>query len=311
MPRTKQTVLEYRTYDLPADFPILVLAGEEWRISPVPSKRLHIHNYLEIGLCHSDSGQMILGEEQQDFSADCVTFVARNVPHTTWSSPGTYSLWSYLYIDVEAVLGRYGLSQLPDLNAFNKMLANGHFILSRQNHPWALPLARGILDEFQEKKPGWRACVRGLLLTFVIDMLRIYSDEDERARDKDLTVITPALDYMRRNYDQAFSMERLAEMCHISPTHFRRLFGAQIGTNPLQFLHQLRITQSCRLLRTTEGTIAEIATQVGYSSLCCFNQHFRRIMGCTPSEWRRSGGEERPALITFTGWMQAETPEES
>ena len=37
MPRPKQAVLEYRSYDLPADFQLFMLTGEHWRISPVPS----------------------------------------------------------------------------------------------------------------------------------------------------------------------------------------------------------------------------------------------------------------------------------
>lgn len=308
MPRSKQTVLEYRTYELPAEFPLFVLSGEDWRISPVPSKRLHIHNCLEIGLCHSDSGSMILGEQEISFSADDVTFVARNVPHTTWSSPDTHSHWSYIYADVEAILGSHGLTQLQDINAFNRMMSNGYFLLSPDRCPWAKPMVVSILTEFAGKEPGYRSSIRGLFLSFIIRVLRIFSDHEKSAQDKNLSVIGPALEYMQSNYDQAFSMEKLAELCHISPTHFRRLFGSQMGTNPLHFLHQLRIMQSCRLLRSTDMTIAEAATQVGYSSLCCFNQHFKRIMGSTPSVWRRSGEGDRPALITYTGWMQAENP---
>ncbi len=36
MARPKHTMLEYRNYELPPDFPILVLTGERWHISPVP-----------------------------------------------------------------------------------------------------------------------------------------------------------------------------------------------------------------------------------------------------------------------------------
>ena len=114
MPRQKQAVLEYRSYDLPADFPLFMLTGEHWRISPVPSQWLHIHNCLEIGLCHSDSGEMILGEQQYSFQSGYVTCIARNVPHTTWSSPGTHSLWSYLFVEPETLLGRFGISQVPE-----------------------------------------------------------------------------------------------------------------------------------------------------------------------------------------------------
>ena len=56
MGRHSKTVIEYRSYEFPPHFPLRVIAGEEWRISDVPSGVLHFHNCLEIGICESDSG---------------------------------------------------------------------------------------------------------------------------------------------------------------------------------------------------------------------------------------------------------------
>lgn len=309
MPRAKRSVLEYRTYDLPADFPLFVLSGESWRISPSQSDRLHIHNCLEIGWCQSDSGSMIMGDQKMAFGKDCITFIARNVPHTTWSAPDTHSLWTYLYVDMEALLGTYGMAMIPEINTFYKMMTNCCMMLRPDAHPWAMPVIRAVLSEWEQKQPGYRNAIRGLMVTFTICMLRIYMEDSQGMKDTHLPIIGPALEYMRAHFDQNYSMDLLADLCHISPTHFRRLFSAQMGMSPLHFLHQLRIMKSCRLLRTTATTVAEIATQAGYSSLCCFNQHFKRFMGCTPSEWRRTSGENRPSLMTYPGWLQAEDPE--
>ena len=309
MSKTKKTVLEYRTYELPADFPLLVLAGEKWRISPVPSSRLHIHNYLEIGWCHTDSGSMILGDREVPFEKDYITFISPNVPHTTWSAPGTHSLWSYLYVDIEGMLGSRGMELIPDANAFYEMLATGHFLLPPDQYPWAVPIIRAILTEFEQKQPGYRSSIRGLILHLVVCMLRIYSADKQQSMDKSLSQIGPALEYMRSSFDQAFSVDQLAKLCHISPTHFRRLFSTQMGSSPLQFIHQLRIRRSCQLLTNTDETISQIAIQAGYASLCCFNQHFKRIMGCTPSEWKRDNVKNRPSLIAYSGWLQAEEPD--
>ena len=49
MPRHKKPYIEFRDYNLPARFPVLLLSGEEWRISDIPSPRLHIHNCLRSG----------------------------------------------------------------------------------------------------------------------------------------------------------------------------------------------------------------------------------------------------------------------
>ena len=94
MARPRIIFSEYRNYELPADFPILALHGDNWLISPVQSPRLHFHNCVEIGLCRRGSGEMIIGEDHLSFSEGTVTFVAPHVHHTTWSSPDSHSLCS-------------------------------------------------------------------------------------------------------------------------------------------------------------------------------------------------------------------------
>ena len=41
MAKSKNSVTEYRNYYLPMNFPVLLLSGEHWRISDVPSGRPH------------------------------------------------------------------------------------------------------------------------------------------------------------------------------------------------------------------------------------------------------------------------------
>ena len=107
---------------------------------------------------------MVLGEQQYSFQSGYVTCIARNVPHTTWSSPGTHSLWSYLFVEPEALLGRFGISQIPDLQAFNRMVSSCRFLLPPDQYPWAMPLVQEIMNEFTDQPSGYRVCIRGLLL---------------------------------------------------------------------------------------------------------------------------------------------------
>ena len=44
MARPRSSIMEYRSYELPDDFPLRILSGDTWRISPVPSGRLHFHS---------------------------------------------------------------------------------------------------------------------------------------------------------------------------------------------------------------------------------------------------------------------------
>ena len=149
MARPKRMILEYRNYELPPDFPILVLTGDRWHISPVPGKHLHIHNCLEIGLCHSSGGTMVFGDQQVHFTAGDVTCIARNVPHTTWSDPDEASRWSYLFLDADTLLGPSVLRQHSGLKDAGHFLSDCRLLLHSADHPWIQPQVEEIIEEMQ------------------------------------------------------------------------------------------------------------------------------------------------------------------
>ena len=312
MPRPRQTIVEYRSYELPCELPIRLLQGPQWRISPVPSARLHFHNCFEIGLCLEGSGTVQLGERCLSFREGDVLCVARNVPHTTWSAPETTSLWTYMHLDPEQMLGLDRIGRIPDLDRFLLLLSDCNLLLSPADQPWALPLLRRLVEELSQRQAGYPVAVQGLVAAFFVALSRVdTAQHPAQPAGGQLLSVSPALDYLHLHYMETFPLEVLAEACHMSPTHFRRCFHQQTGTSPLAFLHRMRVLKSCTLLRTTGASVAAVAAQVGYNSLSCYNRRFLENMGCTPTAWRgmdRDGGKTR--LLTFTGWERAETSEE-
>ncbi len=313
MGRPHRTILEYRSYELPADFPIMVLTGDRWHISPIPGQHLHFHNCLEIGICHTSGGTMVFNRQQLKFKAGDVSCIARNVPHTTWSDEGNGSLWSYLFLDAYALTGASLQSVPTGPFGLGRFLSDCHLLLDSSRYPWARVLTEQIIDEMVSQSPGYQVIVRGLCSALLTYMFRVYSSqsESESVRDSSLHVLYPALDHIYTHYMQDFPQDELARLCHLSPTHFRRLFKEQIGTAPLSFLHQTRILKSCALLRSSALSVMEIAGMVGYNSLSSYNRQFIRAMGCSPTAWRKTSGDQtRPSLLTFTGWTEAESPDQ-
>ena len=149
MARQKSGVAEYRNYYLPYDFPVLLLSGEHWKISSVPSKNLHFHNCLEIGVCHSDSGYMeFIGKKDPLlFREGDVTCIPRNIPHTTYSSPGTESHWSYLFIDPAELFRNISPNFGRDFDLSLPAFKNYKHILSRDEYPQVYQLTMAVIKE--------------------------------------------------------------------------------------------------------------------------------------------------------------------
>ena len=87
---------------------------------------------------------------------------------------------------------------------------------------------------------------------------------------------------------QQFTIEYLAELCHWSPTHFRRVFHDIMGTSPLDYVNNTRILKSCILLRSTEHSILDISEMVGYESRKHFGKVFKDFTGMSPKDYRNS-----------------------
>ncbi len=310
MPKPKKEIVEYRNYDLPVNFPVLLLSGERWHISEIKSERLHFHNCLEIGICHSDEAIMEFYGVPKTIKEGDITCVPRHLPHTTYSSPGMSSLWSYIFLDPEELFRDYIRNQEMSLTLLQNFPL---LILNKEQEPVVHLLATSIMNELQQRRACFQACARGLLMTLCIHFLRLQKDQYEDIPGPppdNALVISPALDYIRDNYASQFPIETLANLCHLSGTHFRRVFNSIMGTSPLDFINNTRIYKACTLLRSTEATVLTISEQVGFRSVSSFNRHFAKIMGMSPRDWRtqmiqmESKNEWRKqTILEFKGWL--------
>lgn len=314
MPRKKKTIIEYRHYSLPVNFPVFLLSGERWRISDIKSEHLHFHNCLEIGICHSDSGIMEFQGDSIPFKAGDITCVPRHLPHTTYSSPNTASLWSYIFFAPEELFKN--LFRNSDNNFERPMSAMkiSSYILSKEKYPKVHTLATTIVDELKHQNPYYRESAQGLLLSLYIELMRIYSkkeNSEERKADHNLEqtfVISPVLDFIYKNYMSSITIEFLADLCHLSTTHFRRMFHEIMGSAPLEFVNSTRIDEACKLLRSTEDSILSISEQVGFHSISSFNRCFSKLIGESPREWRNKALQSeaqsaKASILEFTGWI--------
>jgi AraC family transcriptional activator of mtrCDE len=318
---TKQSrkIIECRDYYLPNDYPLLVLSGDNWRISDIKSSRLHFHNCLEIGYCHSDTGYMDFFGETQAFEAGDITVVPRNTPHTTYSSKGLHSSWSYFFLDPRGLFGSFLPATWKYFDLLSYNFPNYQYIYKSSKYPEMKDLLSLIYKELKEEKEEYRESVRALFLSFY---LLVYRELVERQRQslakQDVVNITqirnnleiaPALEYIEENYMRQFSMDDLADICHWSPTHFRRVFTEIMGMPPLDYVNHTRIMKSCHLLQNSEEAVLNISEQVGFSSVSSFNRNFRRVMTCSPTEYRQKSRnylfrESDLIIKDFSGWLE-------
>jgi AraC-like DNA-binding protein len=91
-----------------------------------------------------------------------------------------------------------------------------------------------------------------------------------------------ALQTMHSHLHELLTLEDLASVAYLSPSHFHRVFHRLIGIPPGEFLSALRFQAARRLLVTTSLSVTDICFEVGYTSTGSFTSRFTQLVGLSP-----------------------------
>ena len=100
-------------------------------------------------------------------------------------------------------------------------------------------------------------------------------------------LIRPALQFMMENFRENITVEQLADLVHLSKSYFMGCFKKAVGVGAMEHLTQLRMNAACDALSSTDKMISDISFHCGYSNLSNFNRQFKKVVGCTPNEYRK------------------------
>jgi AraC family transcriptional regulator len=94
-------------------------------------------------------------------------------------------------------------------------------------------------------------------------------------------------DYIQDHLDAPIRVATLAHLLSMSEGHIHRALKVTTGYTPLEFVNRRRIDRAAEWFRTSPLGVQEAALAVGFASPSAFARVFRRILGRSPSEYRR------------------------
>lgn len=97
----------------------------------------------------------------------------------------------------------------------------------------------------------------------------------------------PHLDWILANLDKPHTVTTLARRAHMSGRTFARRFVEETGRTPMQWVTDQRVLYARRMLEESTLDIDQIAERSGFGTATLLRHHFRRIVGVTPSDYRR------------------------
>jgi AraC-like DNA-binding protein/ligand-binding sensor protein len=137
--------------------------------------------------------------------------------------------------------------------------------------------------------------VKPLRYQSMVTLLRSFAEQlSEQAETlaiieegKEPSAITKARKYIHANLEQPLPLGLVASQAGLSESHFCRLFKDSVGLTLTDYVNRCRIESAKRELLKHEVRISEIAFMIGYQSLSQFNRSFARIVGLSPTLYRR------------------------
>ena len=156
---------------------------------------------------------------------------------------------------------------------------------------WSLERLR---EELRDPQPGGSLIAQQLAYTMLIQAIRLHLNDAANSRrgwlsalaDKHMSIAIAA---MHNDPGFAWTLLSLAERVGMSRSVFALRFRETVGATPMEYLTRWRMLLAADLLKNSSDGLSAIAQSLGYKSESAFGKAFRRVMGCSPRQYTRTG----------------------
>jgi AraC-like DNA-binding protein len=164
---------------------------------------------------------------------------------------------------------------------------------------WLENSIRFSVNEADSSRAGGEAVLAKLSEVLFVETLRAYIGDLPAeqtgwlagARDAE---VGRTLALMHRNPAHAWTIASLAREAGISRSVLAERFHHYLGEPPMAYLTRWRLQLGAQMLTSTNHSVAQIASEVGYESEAAFNRAFKREFEIPPARFRSQSRAAHP-----------------
>lgn len=221
----------------------------------------HHHNTWEIVYFIDCSGIMTIDEHEYGFEPGSIFFLPPSFNHYEYSA----SEFTIGYLHIESFFN------LKNMLYCFKDTANMDF----------LSLFKQIYALNRLKPHNWVKIIDGL-----INVIEQYAISWSLTKPKNAYVEIFEQTLVSSISKKEVELGKLLKNIPLSSSHFRKLFKAETGKSPVEYLMELKLSSAKQLLSNTNLTVKNVAYSLGFTDQYYFSRVFKKSTGKSPTEWR-------------------------
>ncbi len=275
------------------------MSGEQWVIVQEDRElyfypHLHQHPEVQLTWVRQGNGNLLVGEQVHQFEANEVFLIGANQPHLFNSDP--------VYFDPQSTLSIHALTLFFDPDTLGKTLQEIPELMGvgalLQQFDRGIKIGDQIKGQVIELMQQIQHAAKIMRIALFLELLEVLNRETAPfflSQQTHFTIselegqrMSTVFQFLLSHYAEDLSLEKVAELIHLSPPAFCRYFKKHTRKTFTVFLNEIRINAASRILKEApEKSVADIAYSTGFNNIPHFNRTFKRVKGQRPKDWRK------------------------
>jgi AraC-like DNA-binding protein len=243
----------------------------------------HVHDKLYIGVIDEGERNMRYRGASHRMGCGNIFLINMDEPHECDDDMHSFRVVGFDEKTVMNVAREIDVGVKQMSAVFDKLIANDRFLFHEISSLFHLMDASAVRLAIETK-------INGILSRLLFRHMAGCADLVIKANRFSASVRF-AKEYIRGNYCEDISLDKLAAITGLTPFHLARIFTSTYGLPPHQYLMRVRVDAAKRALLSSRAVISDVGIEVGFYDHSHFNKMFKRYTGLTPLQYIR---QQRP-----------------
>jgi AraC-like DNA-binding protein len=254
----------------------------------------HFHSEYQLFVVLRGTGTRFIGDHVSTFKKNDLVFTGPNLPHLWQSDPEYFAGDNELWTEGIVIY-------------FHENFIGSDFLYKSETYKIRQLFIRAQrgMEVYGETAAKVKSLMQELLrvedferMLILLQLLNILANSSEYKllanegyanllKETEGDRMNKVHAYVMKNFREKITLDDVAAIANMSPTSFSRYFKIHANKTFSDFLTEIRIGYSCKLLVEKNVSISEVCFESGFNTLSNFNRQFKVITHHSPLEYRK------------------------